>query len=395
MRFALAAALALAAAVPADAAVRQVALPHPGVPVTLTPPVGEIPQQALQSLLPGIVNNDLEVRAGVRLDGAVASVEVLQHLRVTGVGDYVLFVPAPVTDVLPVAGTQGQPGFQRGAVIWRGFSPGSRTLAALVRLGPVAAGRSLPLEVSLRATVGGRELIRGRRSGELELTVEVRNRTETAVRTIAGRGKPRELGRALDLARRAIASGAPIPPILVQVADAGSATVRVDAPFRVTGEVVFAGGTIDGRPARVPVAGRVGGTAPATLRVRLRGAAHDLGAPRLRLRAVPLLDVSGLRPPDGGSWSRARPRNGRRMFSLAVGTMLRLARAGQYREFLRNPDPSAGLERSTATYVYTTMPASAQRATGSGDDGSAVPGALLVAGALLGLAALAVTWAHL
>lgn len=66
-----------------------------------------------------------------------------------GKGDYSLVITAPVEDVEPALGYGSTPGLRTGAVIWQGFSPGARTLAAVITLRRAAAAPALPLRIEI------------------------------------------------------------------------------------------------------------------------------------------------------------------------------------------------------------------------------------------------------
>jgi hypothetical protein len=400
------AALAVVALVPgaAAAAERQIALPDPHARLTGSPPLqGAVTLTEFRLVRTGTTQE--AVRVGIDGSGRPVSAEVGQRIELLGSGDYSFAVPAPVRDVRALTGARVEPGLLEGAIVWQGFSPGRRTLAAVAQLDPAASAPALPLVLTLRTLVGGRPLETGeRRSGKFQLELEVRNRTALTADAFAGRGDPDELARALDGARSSVAAGRAPGRALVH-ATVAPARVRVDAGFRVTGELrlprTLAGARVVGaslRGSSARFAATLGGGHPAVLRVRVTGRVQKAGAPRLVLRAAPTIDVPGLRPPLGRTWRRALraglvARDERRLLGTAVKAMLGLARVNQYRTFLQTP----GLpEQAQTTYTWTTVTRTASAAPAPGDDGDgALNSVLALAIALLGIGAAVTLWAHL
>jgi hypothetical protein len=403
----VAAIAALALAAPAGAANRTVELPSPLRRLTPAPPLRTDAAQFPEVRIPGPVDSRQTVTVGVDERGAPHSVRVRQELRVRATGDYSFVVPAPALDVQAPAGARAQPGLRRGAIVWQGFASGGRTLDATARLSVAAVRPYLPLAVSLSARVGGHPLRRGeRRSGAVELTLALENRTTVAAESYTAGARPGSVASALDAARSALASDRPLEPVSVTInGEITPRRVYAAAPFRIVGAIVFGAGEIrsarvsGGRLDRGPVL-RFQRLLASRLAVTLRGRALDLGAPRLLLRAVPVTQIPGLAPP-GGSWRDAvrsgRVRSGRRLLDRAIRISLSLARVLQYRVFLLNPDASAGLDRNDAVYVYESSapprtPAIGERASSDGRTGEVV--AMVLVG-LLALVAATVIWAHL
>ena len=240
----------------------------------------------------------------------------VQQLVLVGKGDYSFIVPGPLTDVLPGTGTDSQPGFRTDAIVWQGFSPGRRVLAALATLRTRDTAPSLPVRVSLRTTVGGRELRPGeRRSGPLVLELAVQNVTPAPIVTFAATGVPIELAGVLDGLRQTIESGTPYMSYVADdpvQAEAAQASLRgASSPSRARSGSLVGGsagcGSTGGRPiaGRVEFGGRLGEDAPLRLSLRITGRAIDLAPPRLELHVTPDLDLHALRPPLGRTWKEA------------------------------------------------------------------------------------------
>ncbi len=394
-RLAGAAVLALVSAAPAFAAQGQIVLPDPSARLTAAPP---LPGAAGRALVRRPGRTDEVVIVGIDVTGKPVRVAVNQSIELLGKGDYAFSVPGPILDVRAPAGSRFQPGLLDRAIVWEGFSPGGRTLAAQARLDAGEAAPALPLAIDVRTRVDGHALAPGERaSGELETVVTVRNRTAVRVATIGGTGSAAELARALDAARRRLATRSRIVPAIVD----GSplrATRTVDVPFRVTGTLVLppsaSGVSVQGGSA-VGDRVRFGGTA-GTLTLRVRARVANAGAPRLELSAVPVRAVAGLSPPGGGTWRAAVAAgraDGRRMLRTAVGAMLGLARLNQYSAFLATPGT---YEQTRARYTYLTVaPATAARAPSAPAGGGAESALAAIALAVVGLGGALVLWAHL
>src|SRR5438045_6565414 len=139
----------IALAVAAGAAAQegqQVVLPGPVPYPTDSPPlVGRtaLPNAYLGPLLH--IASGQRVLVGVDPEGRVARVVDRQRLLVRGKGDYQVAISAPVEDVRAAAGSESEPGLRADQVLWAGFSPDRRVLAADVILRPRAAGPYLPV----------------------------------------------------------------------------------------------------------------------------------------------------------------------------------------------------------------------------------------------------------
>jgi hypothetical protein len=360
-----------------------------------------------ETRLPGHVESREVVTVGLDGSGAPVAVRVRQRLLVRGTGDYFFSVLAPVLEVQMGPASESEPGVRSGSILWQGFAYRRRVLESDARLDPGRAAGVLPLRVSLALTVGGRPLRAGeRRSGELELALRVENATTLATATVAGRGDRGELVQVLDRLRRATERGLPLPPPQAHVeGPLEQRDLLVDAPLRVSGELVFPRGQIVGARVRgarlagrgLSFAGLLGDGGPLRLTVELRGNAAGLGAPRLHLTATPQ-PPRALRPTDAPTWAaalrRGRAPGGRRLLALTVETLYRAARSRQYGAFLANPDPAGP---SRALYVYRSAAprvGAAAPAPAPGGGHGALFTILLVAGLGAAAGGLLVLWAH-
>ena len=99
--------------------------------------LGVRPDRLLRSSVPGPVVNTERVLVGLLGDGSIATVQVEQRLRLTGEGDYAVRERGPARSAVSLS-SEPPPVTRLGAVVWQGFSPGSRDLAAV---GARQAGR--------------------------------------------------------------------------------------------------------------------------------------------------------------------------------------------------------------------------------------------------------------
>jgi hypothetical protein len=371
--------------------VQQVLLPGPTPYPTQSPPLslgGAPPPASLPFRIRA--RADERVLAGVGADGELVSLRVLHRLLLKGTGDYLIAIGAPVEDVRAAAGSDSQPGLRTGQILWSGFSPGRKVLAADAELRPSEAREFLPLR--LRAVrEGDRYLLR------------VTNSTTVAETAYEGKGFPRQLAGVLDRTRRESLAGERLTTAYASVdglVRVRKNRLRIAAPLRVEGTLRFPsapqavrGGTVRGKT--VSFSGVLGDASPLSLRVDVSGGG---GAPRLRVVARPTNLVRALAPPGAASWAAAVRRR-----SIPAGVLLRrviearmqLVRSDQYQAFLSNPDPQSA---NRTVYVFETAATAPRQAApaskaGSGG-GNELVLALAIAGAVLGLGAVLVIWAH-
>jgi hypothetical protein len=383
------AAVALAAPASAAASVQQVLLPGPTPYPTQSPPLVAGGAPAPVSFPFAIRGRAAErVLAGVGPDGRLVSVRVLHRLVLTGKGDYLIVIGAPVEDVRTGAGSDSQPGLRTDQILWSGFSPGKKVLAADARLRAPEAGAFLPLR--LHAV----------REGD-RYSLTVTNATTLSQIAYAGNGFPRQLADLLDQTRRESLAGERLTTVYASVD--GLVRVRKDAartsaPLRVDGSLRFPaapesarGGTVRGKT--VTFSTVLGDDSPLSLRVDVRGGG---GAPRLRVVARPTKLVRALAPPGASSWAVAVRRRAIRaevLLRRLIDARMQLVRSDQYQAFLSNPDPQG---RSRTVYVYESAAAPRPKATPAPEPGSGggLVLALAIAGSVLGAAAVLVLWAH-
>jgi hypothetical protein len=331
----------------AQAAPKLALFPTPLTPLTSTPPF-QPPPTALPNFYRPPIRSTERIAVAIDEEGDVVSVKATQRLVISRVGDYRLTVPAPVTEVVAAPGSKSSPGLRDGAVLWAGFSPGHRVLAATATLDPEDAAKVLPLTVDIS---GG--------------AVQLRNETTTTATTYTTTGDPAELAKLLAALRqrpdgRTLGHGA-----YVRVSGVTrNLEVRVTAPLRVTGRV-------GGRAVSFVL-----GAEPRTIRVA--------GQPEVALSVEPV-------PPAALYSARERP-----TWDETLRISLTLARVRQYDGFLGNPDPIGPL---TTRYTYRTLAAPApspvpEPSTPQDEGLAAWLIALAIAGSVAAAGGLAVLWAR-
>jgi hypothetical protein len=383
---AVAALLAPAAAL---ADVQQVLLPGPTPYPTPSPPLvtgGTPPWATLTFKIHS--STDQRVHSGVDDHGRVVSVRALERLRLTGTGDYLIVVSAPVIDVSMAPGSQSEPGQRRGQILWSGFSSKRRLLASDAELRPGPVRPYLPLRLEAQREGDRYELV-------------VRNATTTPEVAFQGTGVPKELAALLDRTRRDSLARRPLRPAYVTINGPISqrpSKARIAAPLRVAGRLHFpsapstaSGATLDGRIVRFSFV--LGDRQPLTHRIEVSGG----GEPKLHLEARPDAVVRGLTPPGGaGTWSAAvardpLPADG--LLQRLIETRMELVRSDQFQGFLSNPD-QLGQDRTVYVYETGAAPQAVAASTSSSSGGGPLVWILAVGGSVLAAGAALVTWAH-
>jgi hypothetical protein len=359
---------------------QQVVLPGPVPYPTVSPPLtayGPVPPTPTRYVF-HISSNQL-VRVGVDEEGRPTAVRVRQRLGLSGRGDYQFAINAPIDDVRRAPGSDSEPGLRVNQVLWAGFSPGRKVLAADVQLRPRAAAAFLPVRLVLRREGGG-------------VTLSVVNATRTSVVEYRGFVRPRESAALLDQTRRAASAGVRVSPARATFVGAvGEVIPRpvIEAPIRVEGELQPAGS------APVPFSTTLGDGRPLAISVHADGS----GPAHVRLRAWPVPVERLLTPPGAATWREAVKRRRLPAASLLkrlLEARLRLVRADQYQTYLSNPDFDG---RNRAVYLYETAAASPSAAsptpqTGSGGPGGPLVLVLALVGSALAAGAALAAWAH-
>jgi hypothetical protein len=356
------------------AAAAPIVLLSPNASGTPPPPLAGGPQlggEDEEVRVPGALDNVETVRVGLGSDGRPASIVVVQRMKIRGLGDFRFVVPAPATAAAPLAGSQSMPGLRQAGIVWQGFSPGKRLLAARMTLIASSAAAGLPIRISVEHRGG-------------VIRVRLVNTTSKQFTITDGRVSPSAVTRALAQVRaqigRQIAAGRPVPLPPIELAGSASrqTTVAVDTPVRISGAVAVAGA----RTAKVDAT--LGGGRPATRTVQL----HGEGNVTIALEASFAADRRTLLPTATELAASADP-----LRLLQVG-IARGALALQYEQYLASPKPDGA---SSTTYLFRTMRSSAAPARlPSGSGGSDTLWIVLgVLGGIVALGGLTVLWAHM
>ncbi|HST16693.1 MAG TPA: hypothetical protein VLK36_03425 [Gaiellaceae bacterium] len=325
---------------PAAAAPGTITLPSPLTRLSPEPPLGGGATSSTETR-PHRVDSTVRVHVSVDRSGAPFAVVALQRLVVRDRGDYVFTVAAPLADVAAAAGSQSTPGFRDTAILWTGFNPGTRTLAARAALRP----RVLPL-LPLRIE----------RHGTRTTLID---QTQVQASALAADAQPEPLRTELERLR----SGSLAQATAVLKSAPATVSYLVGAPLAVSGR-------IGARPVNL----RLGGGAPHTVTVAATGPVD------LTVRAVAVVP-----PATAGS-------SGRELLARTTKTLLSLARVRQYQAFLGNPDP-AGRTETVYRYVSASRPTAAPRA-GAPHGRSLLQVLGLVAAAIVAAALALFAWAR-
>ena len=137
----------------------------------------------------------------------------------------------PIEDVRRGPGSQSEPGFRADQVLWAGFSPGTKQLAADIALRVPPAAPYLPLRLHLTREDGG-------------VTLRVTNATTTPVMSYEGVVRPTEIARLLDATRRSSLAGERVKAAFATflgTVRVPKRPLQIEAPLRVQGELDLPG----------------------------------------------------------------------------------------------------------------------------------------------------------
>jgi len=330
----------IVAAAPAAAAPGTITLPSPLTRLSPEPPLGGGASSSFETRLHRI-GSTVRVRVSVDSTGAPFAVVAVQRLVVRDRGDYVFTIAAPLADVVAAPGSQSTPGFRDSAILWTGFNPGRRTLAARATLRP----RVLPL-LPLRIEQNGTR-------------TTLTDQTQVTATALAADAHVKPLRAALERLRGG---------------SLAQATAAVTSPPKTVSYVVGAPLAVSGRIGARRVNVRLGGGAPHTVTLAASGPVD------LTVRAVAVVPRA------------AAGRSGRDLLATTTKTLLSLARVRQYQAFLGNPDPAG---RSETTYRYVSAPRPRAAPAAEPSHGRSLLHVLgLVAAAVLAAALALFAWAR-
>ena len=293
----------LLASAPAAAAPGSITLPSPLTRLSPEPPLGGGASSSFETRRHR-VDSTVRVHVSVDTSGAPFAVVAVQRLVVRDRGDYVFTIAAPLADVAAAPGSQSTPGFRDTAILWTGFNPGRRLLAARATLRP-RARPLLPLRIE--------------RHGAHTTLID---QTQVSATALAADAQPEPLRAELERLR-----GGSVAKV----------TAELTSPPSTVGYVVGAPLAISGRIGNRPVRVRLGGGSPHTVTLAASGPLD------LTVRAVPVVPRV------------AAGTSGRALLATTTRTLLSLARVRQYQAFLGNPD-SGGRNETVYRYVSASHP---------------------------------------
>lgn len=344
-------------------------LPTPVGEIPLVAPEVVAPERRRMTFVPGPIRDDERIVVRLSPDGRPLRVTVTQRLELSGTGDFAIRERGPALRVTALDGTTA-PIIQRGTVVWQGFVPGSRSLAADLELDPAREALLLPLRVELswRPASGTAPLgSGGQLPGPGRIIVRLINQTSRPEVVPTGDVPASELAGPLDALRRSadMRSADPPPvsgrglPATLPVIGLGSRTVRVVAPLRIEGSVTVPGVTpvsVSGPGAASTTTGdgaTVSGVLQDSAEIALDAPAA--GSLDLDLTVVPALDPRRLAPPDGlsswAAWAATEPPAPARRAAtdLLVESAAAAARADDVAPYLGHPGPGS----TTTEFRYT------------------------------------------
>jgi hypothetical protein len=319
-------------------------------------------------VLPGPVEDEEIVSVRSDLDGDPLSVKVKQWLRLHGIGDFFFRIPGPALRVEPLPVSQSPPGIRKGSILWQGFSPDGKVLAAEATLDPERELERLPLRVAVSVEVDGRPLLPNEsRSGDLRARIEVSNVTSIPINLASGEVARQPLAAALDAIatklrdrERPVPGSDGVPRAVVSRVPVELALDEIQTAFDFGADVLWTPGTVKDlrsdvgrvRGAVVDARGTVGGGGESSFVITIRGTAVNAELPDVHVVATPAPPPpSTVAPPGASSWKdvpESKVSNAE-MFTLLMRTMWRTALLVNYDAYLGNPDARG---ESVSTYVY-------------------------------------------
>jgi hypothetical protein len=316
-----------ASAPTASASPSVLVLPAPVTKLPTFPNIGLRPDRRLVSQVPGTVVTREDVTVGVDGGGNPVDVQLDEHLRLSGTGPYLIYERGPARKARPIDNSLA-PVLKLGTVLWQGFSPGSRELAAHLELDAGLEAERLPVTVQLywrprgattAQPLGANGVVPG--AGTVELRLSNATGTPRAVPT--GLASPPPLASALSTLQAAAQRSSAQPttalalptagrglPRQLPATDVGQMLANVVAPMRVVGTLTAPGTTA--RLAGPTVASVAGGGHFNGVLTDTVGFALTVPGPTrvaLDVTATPTLDERTLQPPHGtwNAWARSGP----------------------------------------------------------------------------------------
>jgi len=285
----------------AHAATGVASLPSPVAPLSPSPPLGAGATASAENVRHR-VSAQTVVRISVDQSGNPFAVTATQRLDVRVLGDYFFTIGAPLVDVEATPGSEEVPGLRSDAIVWAGFNPLRRVLAAQATLETARVRASLPLRIETTPR-----------------SVTLVNATRTTVGAYAADARRGPLLTYVRQLRDDVLNGrAPSGGSAELTSKPTPARIAVAAPLRIVG-------TVAGHQVSLVLTDRI--------------VVHDFGPVDLRVTPVATVAVP------------AGTVSGRDLVHAVELAALSVARTRQYDTFLGNPDPTG---RSETTYIYRT-----------------------------------------
>jgi hypothetical protein len=117
--------------------------------------------------------------------GMVIRVVDVDRILVGRKGDYSFAINGPIEDVRAAPGSESEPGLRTGTVVWQGFSPGRRLLAAAITLRTNAAVSRAARELHEDLSTPIDEIIEGARSQQAAKVAALEAELEAARKALA------------------------------------------------------------------------------------------------------------------------------------------------------------------------------------------------------------------
>lgn len=326
----------------------------------------------VERVLPGPVTDQEVVVVRSDPSGEPLTVRVDQRLMLRGLGDYFFRIPGPATRVEALPDSESSPGIRKGSILWQGFSPRHKLLAARALLVPEQEKARLPFKVTFEATVGG-ELFKadGSQSGAVRARIVIENVTTIPINLATAEVGRAPLAGALDAAFSALKRGerpipgeSGVPKLLVSAKKPDFALDQIQTAFDIDLSLKWPNvddlrstfGRVHGDEIRDEGIA-IGGGGRSRIVLNVEGEARNADLPMLEVTGTPdAPPASTVRPPSGArSWAavpEAQVSNDR-MFRLLMQTMWRTALLVNYDAYLGNPD-AKGASSTVYRYVLAT-----------------------------------------
>jgi hypothetical protein len=361
---------------PDPAPAGRLALPQPQAALALQVP-GTLPDRLRVSRAPGPVDNRDLVQVSLDGSGVPVQVQVEQRLRITGTGDYGIYERGPARRADALDDTS-PPVAKLGTVVWQGFSPGRRDLAARLTLDPGIEALRLPLGVQLsyQDASGGQAPLQpgGVVPGAGTVTVTLADQTnQQGLLVNAGAAEPAALAAVADTLLRAAADPGREPPVAgrglpcsLPAHSLAQRQIGVGAAQAIRGSITISGttGSVTGPGTTSTGTGaRIAGTLPTgsvSFTVHLDGP----GRIALDLTTLPTVDRRTLAPPDGAgswqAWAQSNPSTAatQRATDTVVAAAAAAVRAADFYPYLQADLPG----RSQGVFRYMLFEPTAARA---------------------------------